>query len=103
MYCLTGVPGFLKRALPESINIVGRSLELCDRYLKISSPATPSVHYWLLRPAVESVRWYEFHRVRECIQAGEAVGRQVAGQINDLLKQGILPEEPEIKLAGKEK
>lgn len=103
MYCLMGVPGFLKRALPESINIVGRSLELCDRYLKISSPATSTVHYWLLRPAVESVRWYEFHRVRECIQAGEAVGRQVAGQINDLLKQGTLPEEPEIKLVEKEK
>ncbi|MFA5385038.1 MAG: phospholipase, partial [Eubacteriales bacterium] len=64
------------------------SLELHDRYIKISSPATPTVHYWLLRPAVENVRWYEFHRVRECIQAGEAVGRQVAGQINVLLKKG---------------
>ncbi len=52
---------------------------------------------------MENVRWYEFHRVRECIQAGEAVGRQVAGQINALLKQGTLPEEPEIKLVEKEK
>ena len=106
-YGLIGMPGFLsffKRVLPESINIVGRSMELNDRHIEISFPATPTAQYWLLRPAVENVRWYEFHRVRECIQAGEAVGRQVAGQINALLKKVILPEEePEIKPAGKDK
>jgi NTE family protein len=58
--------------------------------MKVSSPAIPSVHYWLLRPAVKNVRWYEFHRVRECIQAGEAVGRQVVDQIKTLLKTGDL-------------
>lgn len=88
-YCLAGVPGFLhflKLGLPESINIVGRSLELYDRYMKVSSRGTPSVHYWMLKPAVENVRWYEFHRVRECIQAGEAVGRQVAEQVRGFLQ-----------------
>jgi NTE family protein len=40
----------------------------------------------MLKPAVENVRWYEFHRVSECIQAGEAVGRQVAEEIKILLK-----------------
>jgi NTE family protein len=94
-YGLMGVPGFLrffKRALPESVNIVGRSLELHDRYIKISSPATPTVHYWLLMPAVENVKWYEFHRVRECIQAGEDVGHQAVDQINALLKTGNFAE-----------
>lgn len=82
-YRLAGVPGFLhflKPGWPESINIVGRSLELCDRY--VISPVDHSVTYWLVRPAVENVRWYEFHRARECIQAGEAAGRQVAEQIS---------------------
>ncbi len=94
-YCLaeaTGFLHFLKPRLPESINIVGRSLELYDRYMKVSSPGTPSVHYWLLKPAVENVRWYEFHRVRECIQAGEAVGRQVVDQVNILLEKGDFAE-----------
>lgn len=92
-YCLAGVPGFLhflKLGLPESINIVGRSLELYDRYIKVSSPGTHSVHYWLLKPAVENVRWYEFHRTVECIRAGEAVGRQVAEEIKTLLETGNL-------------
>lgn len=88
-YRLTGAPGFwrfLKPVLPESINIVSRSLDLYDRYVNTSPRVTPSVRRWLLRPAVEDVRWYEFHRVRECIQAGEAVGRQAADQIKALLK-----------------
>lgn len=99
-YRLMGAPGFsrfLNPVLPESINVVGRTLELYDRSIEVSSPATPSMHYWLLRPAVESVRWYEFHRVRECIQAGEAVGRQAVEQISALLKTGDLLEEPAIK------
>ncbi|ACA60224.1 patatin-like phospholipase family protein [Candidatus Desulforudis audaxviator] len=88
-YRLTGAPGFwrfLKPVLPESVNIVSRSLDLYDRYVNTSPRVTPSVRRWLLRPAVEDVRWYEFHRVRECIQAGEAVGRQAADQIKALLK-----------------
>jgi len=93
-YGLMGALGFLrflKRVLPASINIVGSSLDLYDRHFNISSRMTPTVHYWLLRPAVESVRWYEFHRVRECIQAGEAAGQQIVEQINTLLKKGTLP------------
>jgi len=90
-YRLVGAPGFLrllKPVLPASINIVGRSLELYDRYMKVPLPGTPPAHYWLLKPAVGNVRWYEFHRVRECIQAGEAVGRQAVEQIDALLKTG---------------
>jgi NTE family protein len=86
---LPGVPGFwrfLKPVLPDSVNIIGRSLDLYDRYVNTSPQVTPSMHYWLLRPAVEDVKWYEFHRVRECIQAGEAVGRQVAEQVSGFLQ-----------------
>jgi NTE family protein len=93
LYHRIGAPGFLrllKSAMSESINVIGRSLELYDRYIQTSPPAAPSMHYWLLRPAVEDVKWYEFHRVRECIQAGEAVGRQVADQVNALLETGDL-------------
>lgn len=105
-YCLAAAPGFLNflsSRLPTSISIVGRSLELNDRYIKVSPPGTSSGHYCLLKPAVENVRWYEFHRARDCIQAGEAVGRQVVEQINTLLQEGTLSEEPENKLGEKER
>lgn len=88
---------FLQPVLPESVNLVGRSLELHDRSIGVSWPATSSRHCWLLRPAVESVRWYDFHRATECIQAGEAVGRHAADQIKALLKTGDFTEEPAIK------
>jgi NTE family protein len=77
---------FLNTMLPEGVNIVGRSLELYDRNVNTSLLVNPSMNYWLLRPAVEDVRWYEFHRARECIQAGEVVGRQVAEQVSGFLK-----------------
>ena len=105
-YRLLGSPDllrFLKPIVPESINIVGRSLELHDLHIKNSSPLTSPMHCLLVRPAVDNVRWYEFHRAEECIKAGEVVGRQVVGQINALLKQGTLPEEPVIKSGPKER
>ncbi|MEW5920218.1 MAG: patatin-like phospholipase family protein [Bacillota bacterium] len=88
---LPGVAGcrrLLNAVLPESVNIVGRSLELYCRNFNTSPPAAfpITMHYWLLKPAVEDVRWYEFHRGRECIRAGEVVGRQVAEQVSGFLK-----------------
>ncbi|MEA4924219.1 MAG: patatin-like phospholipase family protein [Syntrophomonadaceae bacterium] len=83
----------LKPMVPESINIVSRSLELHNNYIKNSSNFTPPVHHLLVKPAVDNVRWYEFHRARECIRAGEAAARPVANKINALLKQEALPEE----------
>jgi len=85
-YFLAGVAGFLglpKPGWPESISIVSRSLELRDS--RVTSPPTHLVHYWLVRPEVHNIRWYEFHKVLECIRAGEAVGRQVAEQIGGFL------------------
>lgn len=87
----------LEPIVPESINIVGRSLELHDNYIKISAHVTPPVHHLLVRPAVDNVRWYEFHRAKECIHAGEVAGRQVVGQISALMKPRALAEEPVIK------
>jgi len=93
---LPGTAGFwrfLKPVLPESVKIVSRSLDLVDRHDNISSPLmNPSMRCLLLRPAVEDVRWYEFHRVRECIQTGEAAGREVVDQINALLETGDFAE-----------
>ena len=69
-----GAPNLLRLLepiVPESINIVGRSLELYDNYVKISSHSTPPVHHLLVRPAVDNVRWYEFNRAKECIHAGK--------------------------------
>ncbi len=88
---------YLETIVPDSINIVSRSLELNDRFVRSSSHLTSPVHHLLVRPVVENVRWYEFHRATECIQAGEVAGRQVVGQINALLKQGALQEKPVIK------
>ncbi|MGB9825679.1 MAG: patatin-like phospholipase family protein [Desulfofundulus sp.] len=79
---------FLKPALPQCVSIVDRSLELCDRYpATIPLLASPG-RYWQVRPAVDNVRWYEFHRAEECIRAGEAVGQQVAAEISSLLNRG---------------
>jgi len=100
IYRCLGAPDllrFIEPIVPESINIVVRSLELHDNYVKISFHLTPVVHHLLVRPEVDSVRWYEFHRAKECIQAGEIAGRQVISQLNALLNQGTLPEEPVIK------
>lgn len=88
IYSLLGLSDllhFVKSVVPESIKIVGRSLRLSDSYPKTSPPVTPPIHYWHVRPEVDKVRWFEFHRVGECIQAGETVGRQVACQIKALL------------------
>lgn len=79
---------FFKPALPQCVSIVSRSLELCAHY-----PATPALvaspgRYWRIRPAVDHVRWYEFHRAQECIEAGEAIGRQVAREITSVLEKG---------------
>jgi NTE family protein len=99
---LSDLSRFVKQVVPESINIVDRSLKLYDRCLKTSSPVTPPMHYWLVRPDVDNVRLYEFHRVGECIRAGETVGRQVARQISALMKQGALLEKPAISSERKE-
>ncbi len=80
----------LRPVLPQSVDIVGRSLELHelhDRNIKNSVPTAPSEYYWLLKPAVYDVKWYEFHRAEECIKAGEAVGRQMAALIGGSLRQ----------------
>lgn len=77
---------FLKPVLPEGVNIVDRSLDLYRLYVNMSPRVTPSIRCWLLKPAVEEVGWYEFHRARECIQAGEAVGRGVAEQVRGFLQ-----------------
>lgn len=83
---------FVKPLVPESINTVGRSLELHYGHPKNSSHVTPPVPCLHVKPAVDNFRWFEFHRVEECIQAGETVGRQVACQIKALMEQGTLLE-----------
>jgi len=99
---LSDLSRLVKPLVPESINTVGRSLELHYSHPKNSSHVTPPMHYLLVRPAVDNVRWHDFHRVGECIQAGETVGRQVARQISSLLKQGTLLEELVISSERKE-
>ncbi|MEA1959930.1 MAG: patatin-like phospholipase family protein [Bacillota bacterium] len=84
--------------VPESIHIVSRSLELNDRYVRTPSHLTPPMHHLVIRPAVDNVRWYEFHRATECIQAGEVAGRQMVEQIREILEHAVdLPNEPVIK------
>ncbi len=75
----------LKSVLPAGVDIISRSLALYDQYNHIS-PETLPVHCWRLRPAVEDVRWYDFHRAGECIRAGETAGRQVMDQVHAWLE-----------------
>ncbi len=93
---LWGAPNLLhciKPMVPESINIVSRSLELHGNYITSPPHLTLPVHHLPVRPAVDNVKWYEFHRAKECIRAGEAAARPVVNKINALLKQEALPEE----------
>ena len=87
---LSELSHFVKSVVPESTKIVGRSLIQFISYPKTFSPVTSPVHYWYVRPEVDKVKWFDFHRVEECIQAGEIVGRQVACQIKALLEQKTL-------------
>jgi NTE family protein len=88
----SGLSRFVKPLVPESINTVGRSLELYYSHPKNSADVTPPVLCLRVKPAVDNVRWFEFHRVEECIQAGETVGRQVACHIKTLMEQGTTLE-----------
>lgn len=88
----------LEPVVPKSIHIVSRSLELNDHYVRKSSPSTPPTRHLLVRPTVENVRWFEFHRAAECIQAGEAAGRKLVEEFNTLLKyREAAPHEPVIE------
>lgn len=78
---------FLGPIVPESIQIVGRSLEINDRCVRTSSYLAPDIHHLLVKPAVDNIRWYEFHRAKECIQAGEAAGIQIVEQVNAIFQQ----------------
>lgn len=82
----------LNSSIPESINIIGRSLELNEQYIGVLKQEEFSPkNYILLKPAVESTRWYEFHKAEECIKAGEAVGRQAVGQIKTFVTKEDFP------------
>jgi NTE family protein len=78
---------FLGPIVPESVQIVGRSLTLSDRCVKSSSYLAPDIHHLFVKPAVDNIRWYEFHRAKECIQAGETAGIQIAEQVKAILQQ----------------
>lgn len=76
----------LNSSMPESINIISRSLELSEQYFGVLEQGGVSPkNYILVKPAVESIRWYEFHKAEKCIRAGEAAGRQAAEQIKSLV------------------
>lgn len=77
---------FLDPVVPESLHIVRRSLELNNQYVRYPSQMTQSAPQLLVRPAVGDIRWFEFHRAKECIQAGEVTGRQLVKQINAVVE-----------------
>jgi len=88
----------LEPVVPKSIHIVSRSLELNDHYVRNSSPSTPPIHHLYVRPTVENIRWFEFHRAAECIQAGETAGRKLVEEFNTLLDyREAVPNEPVIE------
>jgi NTE family protein len=93
---------FIKNSQFEIVNVIGNTLELCNQPKEVSKPTSiANKHYLLLKPDVGDVRWYEFHRVRECIHAGEVVGKQVAEQIKYFLSTGNFLVEPD-KQNGRE-
>lgn len=75
-------------SMPLSIKIVDRSLRLNEQFYRTRKQEQLLMkNCILLKPAVESTRWYEFHKAEECIRAGETAGRQVVSQINILAAQ----------------
>ncbi|MGB9814165.1 MAG: patatin-like phospholipase family protein [Thermovenabulum sp.] len=87
---------FIKNSQFEIINIIDNTLELCDHPKEVSKLTTiANKHYFMLKPDVGDVRWYEFYRVKECIHAGEVMGKQVAEKLRCFLDSGKYGEETE--------
>jgi len=83
---------WLDSSLPASIMIIDRSLKLNEQYIAVlKQEELLPTNYILLKPAVENIRWYEFHKAEECILAGEAAGRQAMDQIKTLLTKVDFP------------
>lgn len=78
--------GFFEPVVPESLHIVKRSLELNNHYVRYPSPNTSATAQVMIKPAVGDVRWFEFQRAKECIQAGEVAGKHLVEDIQAILE-----------------
>lgn len=87
---------FVKNSNFEIIKILGNTLKLCNHYKEVNEFSSLDNKYcFVLKPKVGNIRWYEFYRVRECICAGEIVGKQVAEQLKYYLNSENFIEEIE--------
>ncbi|RJX19447.1 MAG: phospholipase [Ammonifex sp.] len=76
-----------QQMLPACLSIVSRSLELCAQKEYHSTRYLPAGKTVIsVKPPVQHIKWFEFHRYQECVAAGEIAGLQVAKQIINLLK-----------------
>lgn len=76
-----------EQVLPACLSIVSRSLELCAQIDYHSARYLPAGKTLItVKPPVQHIKWFEFHRYQECIAAGEIAGLQATKQIINLLK-----------------
>jgi len=88
------LPTIAKSLLPESLAIIGRSLQLSGQVLE--KVEAPCAQIWRLRPQVGHVGWYDLARARHCIQAGEDAGnvlveriRTVSGCVGQITREAM--------------
>ncbi|NYE56799.1 patatin-like phospholipase family protein [Carboxydothermus ferrireducens] len=85
---------YIKNSRFEIINVLDNTLELCAQPKEVSlNSGLHGKHYYLLKPEVGNIKWYEFHRAGECIRAGEIAGKKVTEKIKIALDTGNFIEE----------
>jgi len=84
----------LSRAVPESLALVNRSLELCSKSNSGREWPVPGGGVTIVvKPAVQEVKWYEFHQASKCIKAGEIAGTKAAEYIASLYESNMFTGE----------
>lgn len=84
----------LSRVVPESLSLVNKSLELCSQSNPGREKPVPAGGVTIVvKPAVQEVKWYEFHQAPKCIKAGEIAGTETAKYITSLFESNMFNSE----------
>ncbi|MCR4430179.1 MAG: patatin-like phospholipase family protein [Tepidanaerobacteraceae bacterium] len=83
---------FVEPILPESVCYVARTLEFCtknmdnveisEQYPGASVDMSPIVS---IKPKVSHIKWFQFYKARECIEAGEEAAREALKNLERIL------------------
>lgn len=80
----TGVDYYVNNILPASIRIVSKSLKLNKMVSR--SDQINSRNMFTVRPDLGDIRWYDFHRIEDCITAGEVKQKNIEEKLFSAFK-----------------